>query len=404
MIGQVDPAVREVTVVGGGFAGLLIGDALARAGHEVTVLEESNRAGGLLETRDTSLGMAEGAAHSILVSPPVRTFFDGLGVELLDAREKARFILRDGKLRRFPLSPLEAADLIWRISTRRGHGGIATMEDWASEFLGDAGRDYLISPLLRGIYGAEPGQIGVQAAFPSFAVPPGERALATIKARRRQRQPGSRARVAAPARGLGEVVEKLATRLGPRLKLGARVAELPFRGNVVLAVPAGRASELLQGTEPALARAAGAVAYTPLISVTAFVPAAGAPRGVGVLCPRAENRRCLGVLFNSSSFKGRVRSEEHASLTLMFRGPLADAETAAAAELEALFGIRPLHLEVFRHERAIPVYSPELPNLWKLARETWCSRPGRVLFGNYTGQVSLRGMIETVQSGQLAAE
>ncbi|HEV2765761.1 MAG TPA: hypothetical protein VGV38_22440 [Pyrinomonadaceae bacterium] len=32
--------------------------------------------------------------------------------------------------------------------------------------------------------------------------------------------------------------------------------------------------------------------------------------------------------------------------------------------------------------------------LWQLARETWCATPGRLLFGNYTGQVSLRGMIE----------
>ena len=40
-------------------------------------------------------------------------------------------------------------------------------------------------------------------------------------------------------------------------------------------------------------------------------------------------------------------------------------------------------------------YSTALPAVWRAARETLCAEPGRVLFGNYTGQVSLRGMIET---------
>jgi hypothetical protein len=35
-----------------------------------------------------------------------------------------------------------------------------------------------------------------------------------------------------------------------------------------------------------------------------------------------------------------------------------------------------------------------LARVWERARETWCATPGRLLFGNYAGQVSLRGMIE----------
>ncbi|MFL6210415.1 MAG: hypothetical protein ACJ74W_16280 [Pyrinomonadaceae bacterium] len=31
---------------------------------------------------------------------------------------------------------------------------------------------------------------------------------------------------------------------------------------------------------------------------------------------------------------------------------------------------------------------------WQTAQAAWCATPGRILFGNYTGQVSLRGMIE----------
>jgi protoporphyrinogen oxidase len=129
-------------------------------------------------------------------------------------------------------------------------------------------------------------------------------------------------------------------------------------------------------------------------------------RGVGVLVPAQEARNCLGILFNSSAFAGRVFDESrHASFTVLLGGTAqprwvaaTDEEIGAAvrAELTELLGIQgePLQLVINRWPRAIPQYSTSLPALWRLTRETWCAQPGRVLFGNYTGQVSLRGMIE----------
>ena len=75
----------------------------------------------------------------------------------------------------------------------------------------------------------------------------------------------------------------------------------------------------------------------------------------------------------------------------------AEIEGAVRDELAALVGVsgEPVKLVISRWRRAIPRYSVELPAVWRKARETWCAEPGRVLFGNYTGQVSLRGMIES---------
>jgi hypothetical protein len=58
----------------------------------------------------------------------------------------------------------------------------------------------------------------------------------------------------------------------------------------------------------------------------------------------------------------------------------------------------PAELVISRWPRSIPQYSAALPAVWQTARETWCAAPGRLLFGNYTGQVSLRGMIERAAS------
>jgi oxygen-dependent protoporphyrinogen oxidase len=144
--------------------------------------------------------------------------------------------------------------------------------------------------------------------------------------------------------------------------------------------------------------------------VTAFVPTNMFTRpvkGVGVLVPPREGRKSLGVLFNSSAFAGRVFDESrYASFTLLFGGTsqpgwvdATDEEIgrAVSEELGGLLGIKgePAELVINRWRRAIPQYSTALPSVWRTARESWCAEPGRILFGNYTGQVSLRGMIET---------
>jgi oxygen-dependent protoporphyrinogen oxidase len=152
------------------------------------------------------------------------------------------------------------------------------------------------------------------------------------------------------------------------------------------------------------------VQYTPLVSVTAFVARESFTReikGVGALVPASEQRKCLGILFTSSSFEGRVFDESrHASFTILLGGT-SQPQWVSASEKEIKWAVReelakvlgidgePLELVITRWPRAIPQYSVELPKLWSAARETWCARPGRVLFGNYTGQVSLRGMIES---------
>jgi oxygen-dependent protoporphyrinogen oxidase len=130
-------------------------------------------------------------------------------------------------------------------------------------------------------------------------------------------------------------------------------------------------------------------------------------KGVGALVPEKEGRKSLGILFTSNSFEGRVKDESrYASFAVLLGGSAqphwasasdAEIENAVREELEALLGVRgePARIVISRWGRAIPQYSVTLPAVWRLARETWCAESGHLLCGNYTGQVSLRGMIET---------
>ena len=446
MIGRLDPARKQVTVVGAGIAGLLMADRLDLLGWEVTLLERASRVGGVIATRKTPFGNAESAVHSVLATPPVQELCSRLGVELCEVADdsRARFVVRGGKKARIPLRPGEILGAFLRayfVRSRRGTDPYElTMRDWCLRHLGPKALEFGLDPFLSGIYAASPGEISVGAAFPKLFVEPGHSLLSQVLARRLGRLPSpgpslasgpvalpapleagrtGRPKMMAAAAGMQALVDALESslrgRLRERLRTGVALDELPESPNLVLSTPAPEAARLLSagGGDAGTAEALSAIRYAPLVSVTAFARVSdfdgGPPRGVGVLAPSSEKRECLGILFNSSSFPGRVQDPSLASFTAMLGGTGAtgwvhrtDDEIRGAVEREmrALLGLRaPLvHAEVTRWERAIPVYSPAIVRAWRAAASGWCSRPGRVLFGNWTGQVSLRGMIETTAS------
>ena len=215
MLGSLNKAKREVTIVGAGIAGMLAAYNLDKQGYEVTLLESKERAGGLIQTRRTEYGIAETAAHSLLAAPAVRELCRELGVELLDVRKdsRARFIVRDGKLRKFPLNFTEVAGIVRRAAFARAenHVDAQTLDAWGRRHLGDAALQYLLTPFVRGIYGVQPNELGVAASFPSLLIEPGHTLLGTMlrksfkrsSAKNGSKEKGSKGMVA-PRNGMSE--------------------------------------------------------------------------------------------------------------------------------------------------------------------------------------------------------
>ncbi|PWT88541.1 MAG: protoporphyrinogen oxidase [Blastocatellia bacterium] len=417
MIGTLNHNSKEVTIIGAGISGLLTAYYLDRRGYRVTLLEQKQRAGGLIKTSYSDYGMAESAAHSLIATPPVVELCKDLGVELIEPKKesKAKYIVRDGKLRRFPLTVGEVATTASRAAfVRSTNGNGQTLDEWGRKHLGNAAVEYLLTPFVRGIYGVQPEQLSVAAAYPSLSVPPGQTLLSSMmkKQKQRSRKKEAKKRVA-PRFGMGHLVSCLSSRLdatlGPRFQTGHSVKVLPDAANLILTTPAYAAANLIEPESVELAQSLRTVRYTPIVSVTVFVNRKDFTRaveGVGALVPACENRKCLGILFNSSSFADRVNDESNvASFTVMMGGTTqiewldADNEmiwSTVQSELLSLLGIREvLDLVIHRWPQALPQYSVDLPKVWQTAKETWCATPGRMLFGNYTGQISLRGMIES---------
>jgi protoporphyrinogen oxidase len=56
----------------------------------------------------------------------------------------------------------------------------------------------------------------------------------------------------------------------------------------------------------------------------------------------------------------------------------------------------PEHLQITRWAGAIPVYSEELSRARAALAQGFCSKPGRVVFNNYSKEVSIRGLIQSL--------
>ncbi len=420
MLGSLNSADKSVTIVGAGISGLLSAYTLDRAGYEVTLIDAADRAGGLIRTIETPYGMVECAANSLIATPPVEALCEDLQVSMRSVLDKgrARYIWRNGKMRRMPLSLGELIGTASRVLWTKGQGAQAdrSLEDWGLHHLGPAGVQFLLTPFLLGVYGARPSELAVQAAFPFLEVGSDETLFQVLRKRKAARGKVAKAEMRAPRDGMGALidalVERLDSRLGSRFQLGTEVKELPDAKNVWLSTPAGVSAKLVAGHDPAAAEQLDRVRYAPLVSATVFVTLrqlAAFRHGTGVLIPPSENRACLGVLFPSSTFGHRVSEARFSSFTMMLGGTVnpgileqSDDELRETIleELTVLVGLTgdPLHIEICRWPRAIPVYSPGLVEVWKNLREGWCREPGRVLMGNYTGDVSIRGMIETLSS------
>lgn len=420
MIGTLSSESKSVAVVGAGISGLLSAYYLDRSGYEVHLFEKERRPGGLIRTTLTPFGIAESAAHSFLATDAVRALCEDLGVSLLAVhpQSKARYVFRSKELRRFPLDFRETVDLIRRSTTMKAAASEEskrmTVADWSSQFLGEGALNYLVNPFVSGIFASSPEELSMQAVLPDWVGHPGETVLKSIfRIKREKRQRGKREMVA-PRDGMGTLVsaleKRLRERLGDRFISGSQSLPLSDFKNRVLCVDAAAAGELIGVESSALSAQLKEVRYSPLVSVTAFVRRSDFTkpiRGVGVLIPARENLECLGILFNSSSFIERVRDTvQHESFTVMFGGTRHpkwpdssdfSIRSATKRALQDVLGLRnePVHCEIHRWRRAIPIYDTHLQDVWELARSTWCSEPGNVLFGNYAGQVSVRGMIDS---------
>jgi protoporphyrinogen/coproporphyrinogen III oxidase len=337
--------VPRVAVVGGGLTGLATAWHL-REDAEVVLYEASPRLGGQIRTIDLADGPLDVGADAFLTrqaaGPDLLTSL-GFGAEdLIHPATGTVHLWLGDRLRRLPAGTvfgvptdlralaasgvLGPADLAFIASEplrpRRSVPGDRSVADLVGERFGARVVERLVEPLLGGVYAGDARQLSAQATLPPvWAAAQEHRSLLRgLGAWRTGTAADDRPLFVTVRGGLRRVVERLAGRLGTRVRTASPVhavdagpggLTLHLEGHteqadaVVLAVPAAVAARLLAVGWPHAARELAGI-QTASVAVVALAydrhDAAALPSGSGVLVPRGQGRLVKALTLSTNKW------------------------------------------------------------------------------------------------------
>lgn len=434
----------QVVVIGGGVSGLACALRLQQLGAPVTLLEEGDRPGGLIGTEEREGFLFESGPQSFQGTEALLTLIRELGIEgeLCKADPRApRFVLRGGRLRKIPMAPqgILTSSLLgvgsrWRVvSEAFGRTTPPAEDESVAQFVrrkfGHEILEYLVSPFVSGVYAGDPEKLSLRAAFPSLEE--WERQYGSVLRGAVKSRPAKSARQGPPPlcsfqRGMGVLTEAMFAKLGANAKSGASVetvtkmdqdfqiqmtqngrSEQMTARAVVLATPAYVASHIVGPLSAEAARTLSGIAYAPVVVVAAGYhrrQSAAALDGFGVLIPRSEKYRTLGIVWNSSLFPHRA-PQGQMTITSILGGATDSAiieksdqeiTAIAVAESRKILNIEgsPITSAIWKHPRALPQYNLGHAHTVRAIREAERAIPGLYFAGNYLEGPSIGKCVE----------
>lgn len=322
-----------------------------------------------------------------------------------------------------------------------------SLREFATRRLGREAFERLVEPLVAGIYTGDPDRLSIQAALPQMVqmVRDHGSLFKAMRHRNKQSQRAGEDRGAryslfvAPREGMSSWVNALAGKLKRTdMRLRSRVSSIrkspdgnwqvemvpqstedPRRqtesfDGVIVALPAPRASDVLQVNYPGLSRALQAIPVASSAVVCLGYRQDQIRRALdafGCVVPSLEKRKSLAISYSSVKFPDRAPIGSH--LLRVFMGgslhpelaalPDADLEKIARDEVAHWLHVSgsPQFVRVVRWLDAMPQY--ELGHLQKIdaLQQQLAAVPGLALAGNYLKGV---GVPQCVRSGSQAAE
>jgi protoporphyrinogen/coproporphyrinogen III oxidase len=425
--------MEKVVVIGAGISGLGCAYRLRQLGIHCLVLEAKERAGGLISTIRRNGFLFEAGPQCPRFPPSVWQLVRELNLEskFVPGDPKAkRFIVRHGRMHPAPFSPkgLITTRLVglaskFRILTEAfGSSQPPRHEESLADFVqrkfGVEILDNLVDPLISTIFFGDSQKMGMESAFPALVEwerNQGSLVRGAIRARNSKRNPGmsdgspARSRPTANrgslrvtdalpslgsfTSGMGTLPEKLAEELQAEIRYKAGIAfvaplqiengtsktywqiglasgEKIITENLVLAVPAYVAAQLLENSVPQLASHLKAIEYAPMCAVSSAYDrskVANVLDGFGFMVPRREGLQTICTFWNSSLFPQRAPEGKVLMTSFAGRGMSGEAgamheeEWARTVEAEnaKTLGITggPVDRVVWKDPRALPQYN-----------------------------------------------
>ncbi|MGH9717606.1 MAG: protoporphyrinogen oxidase [Candidatus Acidiferrales bacterium] len=441
------PDSKNVVVVGGGISGLACAYRLQQRGVLVTLLESAERVGGLMGTVEKDGFLFESGPQSFQGTDTLLQLIRELGIEgeLCTTDPKApRYVLRNGKLLKIPMSPqaILSSSLLglgsrWKVISEpfrktRPPSEEESVANFVRRKFGREILDYLASPFVSGVYAGDPEKLSLRAAFPSLEE--WEREYGSVlRGAMKSRSARPKESSGAPPlcsfqRGVSTLPRAIGAKLGGQLLTGAGagalrpcdtggLSQVQFTRDgqqqtivahaVVIATPAPAASRLVEKIAPSLVTVLSGIVYAPVAVVGCGYHAkqiGQSIEGFGVLIPRAEKIRTLGIIWNSSLFPGRA-GEGREALTGIVGGATdpgiteeSDETIASLVESDGKGVLKitgaPITTCVWKHPKALPQYNLGHGHVVKAIRDGERAMPGLFFTGNYLSGPSIGKCVE----------
>jgi oxygen-dependent protoporphyrinogen oxidase len=449
---------KKIIILGAGISGLSCAYFLKKRGADVAILEASAEAGGAMQSKRIDGFLVERGPNSTQEITPL---FDEIVRDLklegermyAEDTAKYRYILRNGALHAMPTSPpafLKTKLFSLKAKLRllaEPFIGKAEGEESIAQFverrLGREFLDYAINPFVAGVYAGDPKQLSVRYGFPKLYNLEANYSglfkgmLAKKKEKGKSKKEKGESSVATqPAgkmfsfkNGMGTLSKAIADSLSDNLHLDSPVEKVFKNGEkflvqtpnanfeadeVVIALPAYVAAELLKDLSQSTADVLKGIVYPPVCEVVMGFKKEQVGRsldGFGFLIPEKENRRILGCIWSSSIFKNRA-PEGFVEVTTFVGGtrnsdigrePDDVLKRIVAEELRELLKIsgEPAFTHISRWERAIPQYRMGYGEVLKALDTFEKENAGMYFCSNFRGGLSVG---DCVKSGFTMAE
>ena len=441
----------DVLIVGGGISGLSIGWLLAHAGVSVEVWEQSDHAGGKIQTQRQCGYLLEDSASMVMnFRPEVNRFLDAAGLKehkLERAPTEHRYLLKDGDLAKLPLNfGAMVKSPVWKAGDKlrmmlepfagRGDQEQETVSQFVTRRLGRAVLEQVIEPFVAGPLAADPDRANAVATLPRLTGLEqryGSITIGMLAHMILRRHTATETEAFSFAGGMSTLTEMLAQASTVRLRLGYKATEVAPANDgwtvtglasgvertlrvrhIVLSVPADAAASLVSPLSADLGGLLQGIAYAPVSVVhTGFDQTAinHPMNGTGFLVPRREKLALTGCMWSSRLFPGHAPDGK--VLLTNYLGGARRPEAAgwrddqSVAEilkvLRPVLGIKrdPEMVAITRHPRALPLYYGAYPARMRAMDNFMQELPGLHLAANYRGGVSIRDRIvcayETVE-------
>lgn len=426
----------KIGIVGGGISGVSCAFWLSKRlkqegfNSEIVLLEKNGKLGGSIDTVSKNGFTVEAGPNGFLDSKPHTLMLAedaGLTGNLYRSNDAARkrFIMRNGKLIKLPEKPQEffkselltlkgkmrvMMELLIRAKTDDEDETIA---DFATRRLGKEACDYLISPMVSGIFAGDPEKMSLKSCFPvihNLEVEYGGLFKGMLKKKGKKSGPAGPGGVLTSYKGgLINFINDISTKF-ENVTIKTDESVILVKKNqaifsvttnkdtyqfdyLIVTAPAYESKNFLKQLSEPLAENISKINYAP-----AFVTGVGFLEnditnpldGFGYLIPSKEKKKILGALFTSSIFPEGV--EKGKKLVRVIMGgdknrwitekSEEELQNIAFNEIKDTLGIKdnPANFTSFYWEKAIPQYymghTKIAENIEKISAEA-----GKIFFG-----------------------